>query len=66
MPENGNMRILVTIRNNYGQEAIYPVCEKAKLFAALAGTSTLTRRAVDRIKRLGYAVEVCRTHVESL
>lgn len=52
------MTITVTIKNVYGTETIYPVCEKAKIFADLAGTRTLTRCAIERIKRLGYAVTV--------
>lgn len=48
----------VQIKNNYGQEAIYPLCDDAKRFARLAGTTTLTRDAVQIIKALGYKFEV--------
>lgn len=50
------MTVVVDIRNVYGNEAIYPVCDNAKLFAELAGTKTLTRQAVETIKKLGYDV----------
>jgi len=52
------MTILVTIKNNYGTEAIYPVCEKSKSFASLAGKKTLSRSDIATIKSLGFSVEV--------
>jgi len=52
------MDITVQIKNVYGNEMIYPVCDKAKIFAALTGTKTLTREAVAKIKALGYSVSV--------
>lgn len=52
------MTITVQIRQVYGNEAIYPICEKAKIFAALAGTKTLTRQAIAQIKLLGYEITV--------
>ncbi len=50
--------ITVDIRNVYGAELVYPVCDKAKLMAKLAGTKTLTRETLAIIQSLGYAVEV--------
>lgn len=52
------MNILVDVRNVYGNESIYPVCEKSKLFASLAGTKTLTKYAIEKIKALGYVVSI--------
>jgi hypothetical protein len=52
------MQITVEIKNVYGNEAVYPVCEASKLFARIAGTRTLTRHALRDIQALGYAVEV--------
>jgi len=52
------MKIQVRIKNVYWKETIYPVCEKAKLFASLAGTTTLTREACALVKKLGYDFEV--------
>jgi hypothetical protein len=52
------MEIIVKITQNYGTEAIYPVCEAAQTFARLAGTKTLTRGTIALIKRLGYTVNV--------
>jgi hypothetical protein len=52
------MTITVEIKNVYGNETIYPVCDRAKTFAAIAGTKTLTRHALSLIKGLGYTVNV--------
>jgi hypothetical protein len=52
------MTIQVTIRNVYGNELIYPVCDKAKALAHLTGKKTLSHYNVQTIKRLGYTVEV--------
>lgn len=50
------MQIEVAIKNNFGNEAIYPTCEKGKVFAEIAGTKTLTRETLAKIKKLGYTV----------
>jgi hypothetical protein len=52
------MTITVQIKTVYGNEAIYLVCDKARQFAALVGTKTLTRDAIAKIKALGYAIDV--------
>lgn len=52
------MKIQITIRNVYGNEQAYPVCDAAKLFAEIAGSKTLTPHTLNRVKRLGYQIEV--------
>jgi len=52
------MNITVKVRNNYGKKIVYPVCQHAIAFARIAGTASLTRDAIDRIKELGYEVQV--------
>jgi hypothetical protein len=52
------MEIIVALKDQYGVQTIVPVCEKAQLFAELAGTKTLTKQSVEKIKALGYAVQV--------
>jgi hypothetical protein len=32
------MKILVEVRDVYGNRTVYPLCDTAKLFASLAGT----------------------------
>ena len=48
------MQIIVKVKNVYGNELIYPVCEHAKMCAELTGTKTLSQRNIDTLKRLGF------------
>jgi len=50
----------ITIRGKqvYGILKIYPVCDKAKIFAALTGKKTFDDDDITRIKSLGYRVLV--------
>lgn len=52
------MKILIQIKSVYGNEMIYPVCENAKRFAALAGKKTLSRSDLKIIKDLGFEIEI--------
>ena len=57
------MQILVEVKNVYGVQTVYPICEQAKFFAALAGTKTLTSQALKLIKQAGYQVCVATTEL---
>ena len=48
------MDILVQVKHVYGVQTVYPVCDQAKFFAALAGTKTLTSQAIKLIRQAGY------------
>lgn len=50
--------VYVRVTTVYGKEIIYPVCEKAQLFAQIAGTTSLTRSVIQKICKLGYCLEV--------
>lgn len=50
--------ITVEIRQVYGKEAIYPIDNKATLFAKMLGQTTLTRSDIQFIKALGFEVRV--------
>ena len=52
------MQITIEIKTVYGKQTIYPVCDHAKIFSALAGTTTLTSAAIKQIRALGYVVIV--------
>lgn len=52
------MKIQVEVRTVSGENKIYPVCEKALMFAYIATTKTLTRQTIELIKKLGYEVEI--------
>ena len=58
--------IQVEIKRVYGRDTIYPMCDKGKLFAQLARTSTLTLPAVKLIKQLGFTVEVINSSASQL
>ena len=60
------MDISVQIKNIYGNEHIYPACEKAEVFCRMLRQKTLTPRDVEQIKRLGFDVNVLPIHPNKL
>lgn len=48
----------VRVMDVYGKRVVYPVCDKAKVFASIAGTKTLTDSTLMYIKKLGYTLHV--------
>ena len=48
------MNLIVKIKNVYGVDRIYPVCDKAQLFARISGNKTLLPVDIELIKKLGY------------
>ena len=48
----------VRVMDVYGKRGVYPVCDKAKVFASIAGTKTLTDSTLMYIKKLGYRLHV--------
>lgn len=52
------MQITIQIKNVYGVEKIYPVCESAKTFCAMLNQKTLTDMDIRYIKELGYGISV--------
>ena len=48
--------IEIEVRNIYGESKVYPVCDKAKTFASIAGTTTLTHGTLCLVERLGYVI----------
>lgn len=62
--------LFVRIRDNYGKPAVYPDCEQSKLLAELAGTATLTPRALALIRAIGFDIaesaESCKQRTEVL
>ena len=49
--------IYVEKKNIYGNELLYPVCQRAKIFAILTGQKTLSTGAIIKVKQLGYSVK---------
>ncbi len=48
------MQLIVEKKSVYGNELVYPVCNKAKLFASISGNKTLLPDVIEDIKKLGY------------
>ena len=53
-----NLEITVLVKDVYGQKKFYPECNKARVFASIAGTRTLTEAVLRKIMELGYKVNV--------
>ena len=53
--------IEVEVKDVYGAGKYYPICEKAQLFADIAGTKTLTVEVIKKIEALGYSIKASRT-----
>jgi len=53
-----NMEIMVRIKDVYGVPKVYPVSPNAKLFADIAGTTTLRPSDLKAIQMLGYKIVV--------
>jgi hypothetical protein len=56
--------ITVEIRDVYGKPIAYPMDTAARIFADIAGTTTLTDMTLKRIKALGYQVIVTQRKIE--
>ena len=52
------MEITVKIKNVYGNDLTYPVCEVAQKLIQLTGVKTFTKQHIAIIKSLGYVVKV--------
>jgi hypothetical protein len=50
------LTITIQVDKAYGGFLFYPECEKAKTFAKLTKTKTLSYDAIKHIKELGYEV----------
>lgn len=50
--------ILFRMVNSYGNERIYPVCERATMLTELTGRKTVHRSDLEIMRDLGYAVRV--------
>ena len=58
------LKITVRVKDVYGRRAFYPQGRDACIFAAIAGTQTLTERVLRNIAELGYEIVFERETVE--
>lgn len=49
-------KLIVRRQNVFGNELIYPVCDKAKVFAIISGNKSLLPAVIHNIKKLGYTL----------
>lgn len=56
LPQIKSDEIQILIKDQYGVKVAHPVCDKAQLFAKLAGTKTLTAHSLALIEQLGYTI----------
>jgi hypothetical protein len=56
--------ITVEVRDVYGRQTAYPMDTAARIFADIAGTTTLTDMTLKRIKALGYHINVTQRKIE--
>ena len=57
-------QITIEIKDVYGKMMFYPYCKDAKVFAAIAGTKTLTEINLRRILELGYTIATHNAYLE--
>jgi len=53
-----NNNIVVQIKQVYGNDTVYPVCDRAKLFAELLGQKSLTFTDMRIIEAMGFQVTI--------
>lgn len=53
-----DQELIVRVVTNWGEKIVYPVCDRAQLFAEIAGTITLTENTRLCITKLGYKFKV--------
>jgi len=51
-----NLKVL--IRNNFGNNCVYPYCEFTRMITEITGTKTLTDSTIARLKNHGYSFKV--------
>jgi hypothetical protein len=51
------MKIQVEIRNVYGIETVYPICDHARFLADMAGTKTFTQDKIRLMLANGYEID---------
>jgi hypothetical protein len=61
-----NKTIKVQVKQVYGMERIYPICEISKLLNNLMPTKTFTVDDLINIKKLGYEVESVGTKLNGI
>lgn len=51
------MKLQITLKSAYGRTLAYPACDKAEAICEMLRAKTLTRHALDCLKRAGFTIE---------
>jgi hypothetical protein len=51
------MQLIVEVKNIYGVERIYAVCNNSKLITKLKQSKTLNKEDISILRELGYTIE---------
>ena len=51
------MQLIVEVKNIYGVERIYAVCNNSKLITKLKQSKTLSKEDISILKELGYTIQ---------
>lgn len=50
------LTVHIQLKDQYGRQVAYPICDTARTFAEIAGTKILTDTTLKRIAALGYTI----------
>jgi hypothetical protein len=53
--------LMVTVRNVYGVETVYPACDTSRLLCRLTGRKTFTHADIRTLQEIGYTFDVSST-----
>jgi len=48
------MNLIIELKNVYGNDLVYPICDKAKKLCELTNQKTFSKFAINKLKELGY------------
>tara|TARA_R100001460_G_scaffold7778_1_gene19499 strand:+ start:111 stop:284 length:174 start_codon:yes stop_codon:yes gene_type:complete len=48
------MTLTIEIKNVYGNDLIYPVCDTAKKLCSITGYKTFNTNTIETLKEIGY------------
>ena len=48
------MNLIIEQKKVYGNDLIYPICDKAKKLSSLTSQKTFNKFAINKLKELGY------------
>ena len=54
--DNNFFPLILRVKNNFGTNVIYPVCQKSQIFAGMMNKKTLSPRDLEHISMLGFRI----------